>query len=278
MNANFFCEPCAKPLRTLRLKLCSKSSNLKPETKQTKNKKQMKLDILAFGAHPDDVELGCAGTILKEVSLGKKVGIVDLTRGELGTRGTAEIRDQEAKDAAKILGVLVRENLAMRDGFFTNDEKHQLEVIKMIRKYKPEIVLCNAIDDRHIDHGKGSKLVSDACFLSGLMKIETIVDGAKQEAWRPKVVYHYIQWKNIVPDFVVDITGFEKKKVEAISAYKTQFYDPNSEEPATPITSKNFFESLNYRAQDLGRLVGKDFAEGFTVERCLAVNSLENLI
>jgi len=238
----------------------------------------MKLDILAFGAHPDDVELGCAGTTLKEVSLGKKVGIVDLTRGELGTRGTAETRDQEAKDAAKILGVAVRENLEMRDGFFVNDEKHQLEVIKMIRKYKPEIVLCNAIDDRHIDHGKGSKLVSDACFLSGLMKIETSIDGEKQEAWRPKIVYHYIQWKNITPDFVVDITGFEKKKVEAISAYKTQFYDPNSKEPATPITSKNFFESLNYRAQDLGRLVGKDFAEGFTVERCLAVNSLENLI
>ncbi|QSW88092.1 bacillithiol biosynthesis deacetylase BshB1 [Flavobacterium endoglycinae] len=238
----------------------------------------MKLDILAFGAHPDDVELGCAGTILKEVSLGKKVGIVDLTRGELGTRGTAEIRDQEAKDAAKILGVLIRENLAMRDGFFVNDEKHQLEVIKMIRKYKPEIVLCNAVDDRHIDHGKGSKLVSDACFLSGLMKIETSIDGEKQEAWRPKVVYHYIQWKNITPDFVVDITGFEEKKVEAIMAYKTQFYDPNSNEPATPITSKNFFESLNYRAQDLGRLVGRDFAEGFTVERCLAVNSLENLL
>ncbi|MDX6187916.1 bacillithiol biosynthesis deacetylase BshB1 [Flavobacterium sp. Fl-318] len=238
----------------------------------------MKLDILAFGAHPDDVELGCAGTILKEVSLGKKVGVVDLTRGELGTRGTAEIRDQEAAAAAKILGVVVRENLAMRDGFFTNDENHQLEVIKMIRKYKPEIVLCNAIDDRHIDHGKGSKLVSEACFLSGLVKIKTLIDGVSQEAWRPKVVYHYIQWKNIEPDFVVDITGFEEKKIEAILAYKTQFYDADSEEPATPITSKNFLESLNYRAQDLGRLVGKDFAEGFTVERCLAVNSLEDLL
>jgi bacillithiol biosynthesis deacetylase BshB1 len=166
----------------------------------------------------------------------------------------------------------------MRDAFFVNDEKHQLEIIKMIRKYKPEIVLCNAIDDRHIDHGRASKLVSDSCFLSGLMKIETSVDGEKQDAWRPKVVYHYIQWKNIEPDFVVDITGFEEKKVEAILAYKTQFYDPNSKEPATPITSKNFMESLNYRAQDLGRLVGKDFAEGFTVERCLAVNSLEDLI
>jgi len=183
----------------------------------------MKLDILAFGAHPDDVELGCSGTILKEISLGKKVGIVDLTRGELGTRGSAEIRDQEASDAAKILGVSVRENLNMRDGFFVNDEKHQLEIIKMIRKYKPETVLCNAIDDRHIDHGKGSKLVSDACFLSGLMKIETVLDGEIQKPWRPKVVYHYIQWKNIEPDFVVDITGFTDKKIESILAYRSQF-------------------------------------------------------
>jgi bacillithiol biosynthesis deacetylase BshB1 len=238
----------------------------------------MKLDILAFGAHPDDVELGCSGTILKEISLGKKVGIIDLTRGELGTRGSAEIRDQEANDAAKILGVSVRENLEMRDGFFVNDEKHQLEIIKMIRKYQPEIVLCNAIDDRHIDHAKGSKLVSDACFLSGLMKIETELEEEQQKAWRPKVVYHYIQWKNIEPDFVVDITGFTDKKIEAILAYRSQFYDPNSTEPESPITSKNFFESLNYRSRDLGRLVGLDYAEGFTVERCLAVNSLADLL
>jgi bacillithiol biosynthesis deacetylase BshB1 len=238
----------------------------------------MKLDILAFGAHPDDVELGCAGTILKEISLGKTVGIVDLTRGELGTRGSAEIRDEEANAAAKILGVSVRENLEMRDGFFVNDEKHQLEIIKMIRKYQPEIILCNAIDDRHIDHGKGSKLVSDACFLSGLRKIETTVDGESQTAWRPKLVYHYIQWKNIEPDFVVDITGFTDKKIESILAYRSQFYDANSKEPESPITSKNFFESLNYRSQDLGRLVGVDYAEGFTVERYLAVNSLADLM
>jgi len=237
----------------------------------------MKLDILAFGAHPDDVELGCSGTILKEVSLGKKVGIVDLTRGELGTRGSAAIRDQEAADAAKILGVFVRENLNMRDGFFVNDEKHQLEVIKIIRKYQPEIVLCNAIDDRHIDHGKGSKLVSDACFLSGLLKIETVFEGEIQKPWRPNVVYHYIQWKNIVPDFVVDITGFTDKKIESILAYRSQFYDPNSKEPESPISSKNFMESLNYRSRDLGRLTGVEHAEGFTVERCLAVNSLGNL-
>ncbi|WP_269222386.1 bacillithiol biosynthesis deacetylase BshB1 [Flavobacterium sp. IMCC34518] len=238
----------------------------------------MKLDILAFGAHPDDVELGCAGTILKEVSLGRTVGIVDLTRGELGTRGTAEIRDQEANAAAKILGVSVRENLNMRDGFFVNDEKHQLEIIKMIRKYQPDIVLCNAIDDRHIDHAKGSKLVSDACFLSGLLKIETVFDGEMQKAWRPKVVYHYMQWKNIEPDFVVDISGFTDKKMDSILAYRSQFYDPNSNEPESPISSKNFMESLNYRSRDLGRLTGVEHAEGFTVERYLVVNSLGDLM
>ncbi len=237
----------------------------------------MKLDILAFGAHPDDVELGCGGTIAKEVSLGKKVGIIDLTRGELGTRGSVAIRDSEANEAAKILGVSVRENLNMRDGFFVNDEAHQLEVIKMIRKYQPEIVLCNAIDDRHIDHGKGSKLVSDACFLSGLIKIETELEGQLQAAWRPKYVYHYLQWKNIEPDFVVDISGFNEKRVDAILAYSSQFYDPNSNEPETPIATKNFLEILSYRAQDLGRLIGTDYAEGFTVERYLAVNSLGDL-
>lgn len=239
----------------------------------------IKLDILAFGAHPDDVELGAAGTIAKEITLGKKVGIIDLTRGELGTRGSAEIRDVEASNAATILGVSIRENLQFRDGFFQNDEKHQLEIIKTLRKYKPEIVLCNAIDDRHIDHGKGSKLVSDACFLSGLSKIETFDEnGVKQNAWRPKLVYHYIQWKNIKPDFVVDITGFMDKKMASVLAYSSQFYDSNSNEPSTPITSKNFLDSITYRAQDLGRIAGVDFAEGFTVERCLAVNSLENLV
>ncbi|POY38853.1 bacillithiol biosynthesis deacetylase BshB1 [Flavobacterium alvei] len=238
----------------------------------------MKLDILAFGAHPDDVELGCGGTLAKEISLGKIVGIIDLTRGELGTRGSVEIRNQEAADAAKILGISIRENLDMRDGFFVNDEAHQLKIIEMIRKYQPEIVICNAIDDRHIDHGKGSQLVSDSCFLSGLMKIETEHKGDKQQVWRPKLVYHYIQWKNITPDFVVDITGFNEKRVEAILAYGSQFYNPNSNEPETLIASKNFLESLNYRAQDLGRLIGTDFAEGFTVERYLAVNSLSDLM
>ncbi len=238
----------------------------------------MKLDILAFGAHPDDVELGCGGTLAKEIALGRTAGIVDLTRGELGTRGSAEIRDTESAAAAKILGISVRENLNMRDGFFVNDEEHQLAVIRMIRKYKPEIVLCNAVDDRHIDHGKGSNLVSDACFLSGLIKIETHYNGEIQQAHRPKVVYHYIQWKNIKPDFVVDISGYNEKKVEAILAYSSQFYNPEESGPETPIATKNFLDSLSYRAQDLGRLIGTDFGEGFTVERHLAVNSLTDLI
>lgn len=238
----------------------------------------MKLDLLAFGAHPDDVELSCSGTIAKEVALGKKVGIVDLTRGELGTRGTPEIRFQEATAAATILGVSVRENLEMRDGFFVNDEAHQLQVIQMIRKYQPTIVLCNAIMDRHIDHGKGSSLVSDACFLSGLIKIETSLNGTLQKAWRPKLVYHYIQWKNIEPDFVVDISDFIDQKKEAVLAYRSQFYKPDTSEPMTPIATKNFTDSIVYRAQDLGRLIGVDYAEGYTVERPLAVNSLGDLI
>jgi len=238
----------------------------------------MKLDILAFGAHPDDVELGAAATIAKEVSLGKKVGIVDLTRGELGTRGSAELRDKEDAKAGEILGVSVRENLRFADGFFRNNKEHQLAIIKMIRKYQPEIVLCNAIDDRHIDHPKGSKVVSDACFLSGLLKIETEIDGIKQEKWRPKLVYHYIQWKNIEPDFVVDVTGFMDKKTASVLAYSSQFYDPKSNEPETPITSKNFTESIEYRAKDLGRLIGVPYAEGFTVERYVGIDNLSKLI
>lgn len=237
----------------------------------------MKLDILAIGAHPDDVELGCGATIAKEISLGKSVGILDLTRGELGTRGSAEIRDKEAKAAGEILGVSVRENLAFADGFFINDKEHQLEIIKILRKYKPTIVLCNAVDDRHIDHPKGSQLVSDACFLSGLIKIETTFEGEKQEAWRPKQVYHYIQWKNIEPDFVVDVSGFMETKIKAVKAYGSQFYDPNSKEPSSPISSKNFIDSITYRAQDLGRLVGTEFAEGFNSERYVTIKSFDNL-
>lgn len=238
----------------------------------------MKLDILAFGAHPDDVELGCGGTIAKEIALGKKVGIIDLTRGELGTRGTKEIRDIEAQKAAEILGVTIRENLEMRDGFFINDEKHQLQVIQIIRKYQPDTVLCNAIEDRHIDHGKGSKLVSDACFLSGLIKIETQCNGISQQAWRPKAVYHYIQWNSLTPHFVVDISQHIDKKTAAIMAYSSQFYNPNSNEPETPIATKNFLDSIVYRAKDLGRIINVDYAEGFTAERYVAVDSISNLI
>lgn len=238
----------------------------------------MKLDILAIGSHPDDVELSCAGTIAKEVDRGRKVGILDLTRGELGTRGTADTRDREAANASRILNVSVRENLGFKDGFFENNPEHQLEIIKIIRKYKPEIVLCNAVDDRHIDHGKGAKLVRDACFLSGLMKIETEYETSQQEAWRPKNVYHYIQWKNLNPDIVVDITGYIDKKLEAVKAYETQFFKEDSKEPVTPISSDNFLESITYRARDLGRLIGTEHAEGFTVERYPAVDSIFDLI
>ncbi|WP_027136618.1 bacillithiol biosynthesis deacetylase BshB1 [Gaetbulibacter saemankumensis] len=238
----------------------------------------MKLDILAIGAHPDDVELSCGATIAKEVAQGKQVGILDLTRGELGTRGTAQTRDEEAKDAAAILKVAVRENLKFADGFFINDKKHQLEIIKVIRKYQPDVVFCNALDDRHIDHSKGSKLASDACFLSGLVKIETKDEfGNTQPAWRPKHVYHYIQWKNLQPDFVVDVTGYIDVKMQSVLAYKTQFFDENSKEPQTPISSKNFADSVIYRARDLGRLVGVEYGEGFNVERYVAVDSVFDL-
>ncbi|RZS90478.1 bacillithiol biosynthesis deacetylase BshB1 [Aquimarina brevivitae] len=238
----------------------------------------MKLDILAIGAHPDDVELSCAGTIAKEISKGKKVGILDLTRGELGTRGTPQIREEEASAAAKILGVAIRENLGFRDGFFVDDETHQLEIIKIIRKYRPEVILCNAIEDRHIDHGRASSLVSNACFLSGLRKIDTTYENTAQDPWRPRLVYHYIQWKNLQPDFVVDISGFMDKKIESVAAYKSQFYDEKNNEPETPISSKNFMDSIKYRAADLGRLIGTPYAEGFTVERCIAVDSIFDLI
>jgi len=239
----------------------------------------MKLDILAIGAHPDDIELSCAGTLAKEIANGKKVGVLDLTRGELGSRGSAEIRDQEAAKAALILGIHIRKNLAFRDGFFKNDEAHQLKIIEVIRKYKPDVVLCNAVTDRHIDHGKGSSLTSDACFLSGLIKIETKYNGQKQEHWRPKQVYHYIQWQPIEPDFVVDISGFNDIKLEAVKAYSTQFYDSKQiEEVETPISNQNFLDSVTYRSRDLGRLIGVEHAEGFTAERYAGVDSIFDLI
>ena len=238
----------------------------------------MKVDILAFGAHPDDVELGCGGSLAKAVSQGKSVGIIDLTRGELGTRGSAEIRDQEAAAAAKVLGLSFRKNLAFRDGFFVNDQAHQMVIIQLIRIHQPKIVLCNAIEDRHIDHSKGSKLVSDACFLSGLKKIVTKNEnGNIQEPWRPAHVYHYIQWKEIEPDFVVDISNHIETKMEAIHAYASQFYDAKSNEPSTPISSQNFLKSVRYRAQNLGRLTGVAAAEGFTVERTPLIQDFDQL-
>lgn len=238
----------------------------------------MKVDILAIGAHPDDVELGCGGTVAKLISEGKTVAMVDLTQGELGTRGTNFTRAEEAANSAKILGISSRENLKMKDGFLTNSEEHQLQIVKIIRKYRPEIVLANAIDDRHPDHAKAAKLVSDACFLSGLVKIETVSEGENQKPWRPKQIFHYIQWKNIAPDFVIDISNFMEKKIEACLAFKTQFYDPNSTEPMTPISTKDFLESLTYRAQDLGRLSGVEFAEGFTTEKLLAFKNFDGII
>lgn len=238
----------------------------------------MKIDILAIGAHPDDVELGCAATLAKEIANGKRVGILDLTRGELGTRGTPEIREKEAASAASILGAEFRHNLKFSDGFLVNNAASKLEIIKIIRKYRPDVVLCNAIDDRHIDHGKASQMASDACFLSGLRKLETIFEGNHQKAWRPKHVYHYIQWKNIEPHFVVDVSGYLDQKLKAVFAYKSQFHQKEAAEPETPITSTNFKDSITYRAQDLGRLIGVEHGEGFTTERYPAVDSIFNLI
>lgn len=238
----------------------------------------MKVDVLAVGAHPDDVELGCGGTLAKLIAEGKKVAILDLTQGELGTRGSKEIRKQEAEAAAKVLGAVARENLKMKDGFLLNVEENQMKIVHMIRKYQPEIVLANAIDDRHPDHAKASKLTSDACFLAGLRRIETVLDGVQQPTWRPKHVFHYIQWKHITPDFVMDITDFMEKKIQACMAYQSQFFDPNSKEPITPIATKDFLESLTYRAQDLGRLSGVAYAEGFTTERLIAFKNFDGII
>jgi bacillithiol biosynthesis deacetylase BshB1 len=233
----------------------------------------MKLDILAFGAHPDDVEISCAGTILKHIELGYKCGIVDLTHGELGTRGSGELRLKEAAKAKEILGIEVRENLGFADGFFSIDKEHQLPIIEMIRKYRPEIVLANSVHDRHPDHGRAAKLVAESCFLSGLIKIET-----GQEAWRPKAVYHYIQDEYIQPDLTIDITPYFDKKIESILAYSSQFYDPKSDEPDTPISGKEFLDFLKGRAQVVGRPISAELAEGFTAARNVGVNDLFNLV
>mgnify|MGYP001402037905 FL=1 len=228
----------------------------------------MKVDVLVFGAHPDDVELGCGGTVIKLVEQGKKVAIIDLTRGELGTRGTAENRKEECENATKILGVAMRENMDFKDGFFKDDEKHKLALIKKIRKYCPEIVIANATTDRHPDHGRGSQIVVDACFLSGLEKVNT-----KQKVWRPKAIYHYIQFNHLQPDFVINISRQIEKKIEAVKAYKTQFYNSDSKETETIISKKGFLESVKYRAQDLGRQANCEYAEGFIAHQMLKVDS-----
>ena len=237
----------------------------------------MKLDILAIEAHPDDVELGAGGTVYKHVSQGKKVGILDLTRGELGTRGSAEIRDKEAAASSKILKLTTRVNLGMADGFFTNSKENQLLIVEQIRRFKPDVVLCNAIEDRHPDHGKGSKLTSDACFLSGLRRIETQWEGKAQEAWRPKAVYHYIQDRYIKPDFIVDISDEWEVKMKSILAFSSQFYNPNSKEPISPIATKDFLDFIKGRGSEFGRQVGGRYGEGFTVERTIGVEDITSL-
>ena len=239
----------------------------------------MKYDILAFGAHPDDVELGCGGTIAKSLSQKKKVAIIDITRGELGTRGSIDIRNKEASKASKILGINHRENLDLKDGFFKNDKKSQLIVVSKIREFKPDIVLCNPAEDRHIDHGKGSNLVNDSCFLSGLEKIETFdCNNNKQEVWRPKIVLEYIQWNEVKPDFIFDISGYLKIKLDSVKAYSSQLFNPNSSEKETPISSKNFIESVSYRAKNMGRLINSEAGEGFNSRQILSISDLNSFL
>jgi bacillithiol biosynthesis deacetylase BshB1 len=240
----------------------------------------MKLDILVIAAHPDDAELSCAGTIFAEIAQGKKVGIADLTQGELGTRGSAEIRKQEAQEASRIMNLSVRENLQLRDGFFTNDEKHQLEVIKVIRKYQPEIVLTNAIKDRHPDHAKAASLVETSCFLSGLKRIETTLNGQVQAAWRPKNVFHFIQSDYIEPDFIVDISAFWEKKLQAIRAYQTQFHTTpeSSQGEQTFISTPEFMHFLEGRAREFGQAIRVKYGEGFTSSKKIGVKTLFDIL
>ena len=237
-----------------------------------------KLDILAFAAHPDDVEISVAGTLIKHIEAGLKVGIIDLTQGELGSRGTVVTRFNEAEEASKIIGIHQRVNLKLGDGFFEINEENKRLIIEQIRRFQPRIVLANAVHDRHPDHGRASQLVSEACYLSGLLKIKTEWEERAQEAFRPKAVYHYIQDYHIKPDFVVDISEYYERKMTVLRAYKSQFYDPNSKEPQTPISGEEFFDFLKSRMMDFGRPIGAKYAEGYTVERYLGVNRLDDLI
>ncbi len=238
----------------------------------------MKVDILAFGVHPDDVELGCSGTLIASIAQGKKVAIVDLTRGELGTRGSAETRDAEAADAAKIIGVQARENLKMADGFFQNDEEHQRKVITVIRKYQPEIVLCNAPEDRHPDHGRSAKLVSDAAFFSGLRKIETVYQNKKQEHWRPHYVFHYIQDRYLKPDFLFDVSDHFEQKLKAILCYGTQFNSTDNSEPQTYISTPDFLDVIKARALMFGKRIGVKYAEGYLTTKMIGVKNFDAFI
>lgn len=238
----------------------------------------MKLDILAIAAHPDDVELSSMGTLIKAKKAGKKIGIIDLTQGELGTRGSAETRKEEAAESSRIASLDARVNLKMADGFFQNSKENQLLIIEQIRKYQPNVVLINAVSDRHPDHAKGAVIAKEACFLAGLSKIETTVDGTKQAKWRPKSVYHYIQDHYLKPDFVVDITEEVEQKIETIKAFKTQFFDPNSAEPTTPISGEEFFDFLKGRWADFGRSIGAKYGEGFMVTRPAGVEQITDLI
>lgn len=237
----------------------------------------MKLDILVFAAHPDDAELSVSGTIMKHIASGKKVGIVDLTEGQLGSRGTVETRYEEANEASKILGIQYRKNLQMEDGYFEINAINKELIIEQVRLCQPDVVLCNAIEDRHPDHGRAAKLVAEACFYAGLRKIETFYEGENQHAFRPKAVYHYIQDEYIKPDFVIDVTQYLDRKIEAIKAYKTQFYDPDSKEPQTPISGEEFFDFIKSRMMQYGRPIGVKYAEGFTVNRFIGVNNLFDL-
>jgi bacillithiol biosynthesis deacetylase BshB1 len=239
---------------------------------------KMKLDILVLAAHPDDAELTCSGTLALHIAMGKKAGIIDYTQGELGTRGTAEQRLQEAKDAAEILGLSVRENLGLADAYFLNDREHQLAVIRKIRQYQPDIVLANAISDRHPDHARGAELAKDACFMAGLRKIETTLDGKPQEAWRPKQLFHYIQSNYIKPDFVVDISAHWDTKMASIKAFRSQFHNPASDEPETFISSENFIKFIEARAREYGQSIGVTFGEGFTTGKQMGLTNLYDLL
>ncbi len=237
----------------------------------------MKVDILGISVHPDDIELSASGTVLKHVDQGYTVGIIDLTQGELGTRGTAEIRLQEAANSAKILGLTFRENLGLKDGFFEINESTIFPIVRSIRQYQPSIVIANALKDRHPDHGRAAELVRRAIFIAGLLKVETKQNGVIQPKWRPKTVFHYIQDNLLHPDLVVDITPFAEKKMQSIRAFKSQFYDPNSKEPESPISSKEFLEYVQASDKIFGRYIGVKYAEGFNVRRPIGVNDLLRL-